>query len=727
MRRNIINIATRNPIIAIISIAAIVRLIFFLTYFSSPEWSQLLVDSLFHDRWATSIASGNVVGEDPFFRAPLYIYILGALYALLGHSLIVARIFGHLVGLLSVYLTYCIASRLFSRKTAIIAALIHSFYPIAIYFESELLVESFFTFLMELSIYFLFVAGDKRRSKWYFLTGLIFGLAAITRPVILPLAPLYILWIFRSSRPIRSALTPAMVFIAAATLAIAPVTIRNLLAGHDLVLVASSGGINFFIGNHHGADGLTATLPQPIGANWQIKDIKYIVEKDIGRQLKPSELSDYWYKKGLEWIWSEKGGFIKLYLKKLYFCLNNFEVPNNRNLSLFFNHQWLLRIIPINFALIAALAAIAVLSLIWSQALDAPKTFLLIYILCYFLIIALYFINARFRLPVVPFIILFAASGLITLISIILKKKTNVRTVTLVLCGAATFFLSVTNFYKIDKENIDSGLYNEANFYLFRGDLGKAIDIYRELLSHSPYYPEANLNLGVAYLKKGMGDSAEFYFRTEITSSPASAKGYSNLASLFYLRQIYDSALYYSDRAIEAKPYLADAYIIRLRIEGARDDTGGFETTLAMAENYFEDNSRLNLEAGLTYAKWRDFNKAELYLKKALNGGRVPIETSDEAFSYSYFSSPGGQPPAIAAQAAYQLGYIYGLLNRLEISVEMSRRAIQLDSNLAPAYVNLANGLLLQHNKKQAYETILIARSRFPQDGAIRAFFEQLK
>ena len=84
----------KHPVATLLLIGLIYRLIFLLNYISSPDWDQLLVDSLFHDRWAMTIASGNILGEDVFFRAPFYIYILGFIYTLVGHSLLAARIFG---------------------------------------------------------------------------------------------------------------------------------------------------------------------------------------------------------------------------------------------------------------------------------------------------------------------------------------------------------------------------------------------------------------------------------------------------------------------------------------------------------------------------------------------------------------------------------------------------------------------------------------------------------
>jgi len=331
-----LDIIKNHPIIAVLILGGIVRLIFLISYFHSPEWGQLVVDSLFHHRWAQAIAAGDIIGDQVFFRAPLYIYILGLIYYIVGPSLLFARIFGHIVGLISVYFTFRIGRTIFNRPAGLMAALLHALYPIAVFFESELLVDNLFTMLFELSILLIIYAVRKRQNKYYIMAGIIIGLAAITRPLILGLLPVYIIWIFIGERSFRFALLKNLLLLLIAFAVILPVSIRNKLVGDDFVLVSSSGGINFYIGNNPSADGLTASMPRPLGHNWEINDITRIAEDETGHQLKPSEVSSFWLDKALDWIKSNNSDFIRLYLKKIYYCFNNYEISNNKNLNVFY-------------------------------------------------------------------------------------------------------------------------------------------------------------------------------------------------------------------------------------------------------------------------------------------------------------------------------------------------------------------------------------------------------
>ena len=84
-----------------------------------------------------------------------------------------------------------------------------------------------------------------------------------------------------------------------------------------VLLMASQGGINFYLGNTDEADGLSAIMPEPLGHNWRIEDITYLAEVDCGRELKPGEVSTYWTGRALKWIQAHPGRFHLLHLKDM--------------------------------------------------------------------------------------------------------------------------------------------------------------------------------------------------------------------------------------------------------------------------------------------------------------------------------------------------------------------------------------------------------------------------
>jgi len=724
MRKHL-NLATMKPLLVIVLIGFIIRLIFLLDYLSSPDWPQLLADSLFHDRWAMSIASGDVIGQEAYFRAPFYIYLLGLIYAIFGHSLLAARIFGHLIGLVAVATTYLLANRLFSKRASFIAGLIHALYPVAIYFESELLVDNLFMMLIELSVLLILIACERQSIKWFIWVGIVIGLAAVTRPIILALLPLYGIWLLIYDRPLKKSLIHYLIVGLFTLVIIVPVTLRNFIVADDFIPIASSGGINFYIGNNNDADGLTATLPPPLKNNWGISDITFAAEKETGRKMKASEISDFWYKKGQAWIKNNPGEYLKLYFKKLYYMFNNSEISNNRSLPLFFIHIMTLKFNVLSFGLIFPLAVMAVISLIIHRGFGPQIILVCLILIGYTLVISLFFINARFRLPIVPFIILFAAGGIDRIAEIVNNKQYRKVYLFSVAGGVAACFLTFSGLYNIQTKSVAAGYFNKGNYYLSIGDYKEGVDYFNKTLEINPNYPDANLNLGAVYLKIGQADSAEAYFRRELNNYPTSAETYSNLASLYNLQGEYTISQIYADSAIELKPYAIDPYLISLRNYNQLGDSTPFESNLHRAENSLSNINRVYLDAGIIYTQWDRYNRALEYLQKVLDSPDRSMETNDEAFGYSF--SGLSSENAVKARAAYQMGYIYGLTGELDKSVAKSEMAIMLDSNLTDAYVNLINGYMLIGRQDEAMNILTTARQKFPGNEILNMMFQRLQ
>ncbi len=99
-----------------------------------------------------------------------------------------------LLGAATVALVYLIARDRFSRAVAVVASLGMALAPMTGYFTAVILTETLFTFLLTLAI---FSWGREKRV----LAGVAFGLAALTRPGLLPfIAALPLLSILPSLR-----------------------------------------------------------------------------------------------------------------------------------------------------------------------------------------------------------------------------------------------------------------------------------------------------------------------------------------------------------------------------------------------------------------------------------------------------------------------------------------------------------------------------------------------
>jgi lipopolysaccharide biosynthesis regulator YciM len=229
-------------------------------------------------------------------------------------------------------------------------------------------------------------------------------------------------------------------------------------------------------------------------------------------------------------------------------------------------------------------------------------------------------------------------------------------------------------------------------------------------------------------VKLGMVDSARYYFEREILYNPQRVKAYTNMASLYLINGQYDSAITEAQFALSRRPYDVTANIIFLRTAfGKKEIDSDSLTLLALqaAENTGDDIYLLN-EAAVMLTQRNALEQAESLLLKASVSKPPPIETDDEAFSPAFRNSSQNWEKQ-RAYADYQLGYINGLQGNYYDAVRYSSLAIQADSSLVEAYVNLISGLLSTGRLAKADSVLSTALQKFPTNKNLNQIHDYLK
>ena len=193
-------------------------------------------------------ATGNFEGT---FRPPLY-PAFEALFLWGGLGTLGIRLAQVVLSTISILLVYRIALREAGQRAARIAAFLVAFNPVLIAFSHRLWSETLFIFLLLLAIDLLarpILEGNLRR--WVG-AGLLLGLAALTRPMLVTFLPFLAAWLLVPVLKRQAPATPALVRFAALALAMAlvilPWTVRNRLASGDFVLIDSNGAFNILVG-----------------------------------------------------------------------------------------------------------------------------------------------------------------------------------------------------------------------------------------------------------------------------------------------------------------------------------------------------------------------------------------------------------------------------------------------------------------------------------------------
>jgi tetratricopeptide (TPR) repeat protein len=692
--------------LVIFMLALTLRLAYFFQVKANfPGWDSPTIDPLYHDLWAKQIAAGNILGSGPFFRAPFYAYFLSLIYTVFGPSLTVAKIIQHLIGAAGCSLIFLFAERYFNRKVAITAGLLSAFSWVFIYHEDELLLDSLLVVQSLLVVWSLMWASEKLTAKRFLISGLLLGITCITRPNFLALLPVILLWlvlIFKNQP--RQIIKPFLMVLLGTAILIFPVAVRNLVVGHDAVLIASQGGINFYIGNNERADGASASLPE-FGPTWQYSDAEYLAKKEsgkLGQEMKQSEVSSFFYGKGFKFVFNKPAAWLGLTIRKFDFFWNAFEISNNQDLYFYRRFASITKIMPPLFFIISPLSLIG-LALIFKRG---PKYQIITYfVIIYMLTVVAFFVNSRFRLPVLPFLIILASLAFWTGVDYLQKR--NYKQITIFAVSLVVLF-SLTNidFYGISHESFAMSYFSLGNVYLKKGLTDKALAEYDTSLSMAPCVPKAHLNRGVIFFDRGDFKRAEEEFNLELAQCHVSAEANNNLAVLYRLQGNSNKSLVYARQAVNVKPQYLEAYINVILALRTLGDNHGAKAVADTLITYYPDYMPGRYFEGKLFSEFGQNNKAREEFKLILSLKPADIvEKYDLSTIYAAQVGYGYSPDKIKGLANYEMGLLEVRDGLPDSALTYFNEATKLLPRYADAWVNLA----LAYDHKQKYPDALAA------------------
>jgi 4-amino-4-deoxy-L-arabinose transferase-like glycosyltransferase len=431
---------------AVFVVALALRLAYLLELSRTPLFSQLLLDPLYYHDWARRIAAGDwLSGGQVFEQSPLYAYILALIYRFCGDGLLAPRIVQAVVGAGSCLVVHLIGRRVFGRRAGLAAGMFMALYAPGIFYDGMIMKESYSLFITAAMTLALVLSGGSRR-RLLLLAGLLLGLASLSRDNLILLAPLIALWLVvdlfvrspLASGRFGEAAVRVACFGAGVAAAILPVTLRNYAVSGEVVLLTAGGGEVFYIGNNPEADGKYSPPPFVRATSGvEHEDFRTEAAARLGHPVTRREASSYWLGQGLRWISGHPLDEAILLSRKFLIFLNAYELPDNQN---FYHHRLfvpLLRRLPTWALLLPLAAAGAALSLgAWRDILP-----LHVIALGYTASVMLFFNFARFRLPLVPILMVFAGEAIVEIPPLLARRRLTATT--LAHLGAAAVALVV--------------------------------------------------------------------------------------------------------------------------------------------------------------------------------------------------------------------------------------------------------------------------------------------
>jgi 4-amino-4-deoxy-L-arabinose transferase-like glycosyltransferase len=355
---------------------------------------------------ATGTSIGSPTESHAWFQPPGIVYALTTVFRLAGPSLLLPRLVQALAQTISCFLVFLIARRFFSINMALAAAALLAVHGVVIFECYELLPPTWILLFDLLTLYLLLLAKERSSVGISLGAGLALGASAVFSPLIIPFALVGAVWLRR--------LAAVSAMILGMLIAIAPVSYHNWVRGHERVLISTNGGINFYIGNN---ENYRSTLALRPGRGWDELTLEPV---RAGLQQGGSEVSRYFFDKGLGFYKDHFGAASGLLLRKVYLYFNGCEIPRDMDIYGARRDSHLLAALvvppPIAFpdGLMLPLAAIG----LFVQR-RRWRTLLLPYgfVVTQALAVSLFFVTSRYRVAGLSMLAVFAVAGAAELMS----------------------------------------------------------------------------------------------------------------------------------------------------------------------------------------------------------------------------------------------------------------------------------------------------------------------
>jgi 4-amino-4-deoxy-L-arabinose transferase-like glycosyltransferase len=362
--------------------------------------------------WARSqdILSGYFRRLD--LQAPLYAVFLAVNRLIFGErALIIIKTEQLILQSAEIYLIYILASQYFPKKTALLAGIIAAIYPEPVSYGYLLFSETFYLFfvLSALILYFSAVKNEKSTGLALMAgAGFISGLASLTRSVnfyFLPLLCLHYWFLGRRSSGFK--LAAVSLFCLAMFAPVSVQTIKNYKVEGCFILIDTSAAKNFYR-SHSPSYPINMDFR---GNNTLTVDRAPCPESNACAQIK-CEASN-----SLQFVMRHPGlslnhaaiNIINLYSPNLIIYKNIFKAdPALFERAALYQGRWFRAVGSFSYLLVMLLALLGIFtSREWQF-----RSFAVLWIFYLSVICAVFVAASRYRMPFVPFMVIYAASFL---------------------------------------------------------------------------------------------------------------------------------------------------------------------------------------------------------------------------------------------------------------------------------------------------------------------------
>ena len=692
-------------LVAVLVLGLGVRTAYLLEIVHAPDfYHPTMIDSDYQDDWARGLVTGDWkprnrsealdIPDVAYFRPPGYPYFLAVVYTLSGSSYLAVRIVQMCIGMLSGVLAYRLGSRWFGSAVGVVLALFMSLYWVFIFYEGELHAPSLLVFLGLAMLWALARCVEACGFWRAALSGVLLGAFAVIRPNILVFIPFvlgWFWWIGRGPWNVRGYAKAAGGFLVGAAAAVAPVTIRNYAVSGDWVLISSNAGVTLLCGNNPATSatefGFIPDLPDLADLDgWTSYDYPRIVEgleKKLGRSLKRTEASRYFAQQALTYVRAHSLEWLRLMGEKVAVLWGPLERDATKELHYARPESTVLRHLPGGFAAVLATAVLGVALLAYDLRRTRQETedardarakrrhvtlLLLLYLAAYTASFLPFTISTRYRVPVLPVLLLLGAYGVCRAVQSA-RDRRYPMTALCALVWMGSYALARVSLVGYEPER---GRWHQqrAIAYTRNGQMNRALSELQTVVRLEPNRAKAHDELGCALLGLGRPAEAAVSLTKALQLNPGSSRTQIDLAIALAEQGRINEAAQCFAAAIRRHNNKAEAHT---RFATALGKQGRLDQAIAHLKRAVQirpDFPEALGNLGVAFIKTNRFAEAVGTLSKAVR--------LDPRF----------------AEARVALGTALLAQGKLDRAIEELTAAVRLDPNLPNAHNNLAGALL---------------------------------
>lgn len=543
---------------AVFALALIVRVVLLSQMTRTPYLEIDTIDARAYQTWAEQILGGDWLPLRHFYQSPLYAYYLAAVYAVFGRSPWPPRVVQILLGSASAALLALVGAKVFNRRVGIIAGVLLAMYGPMILEEISLAKTVLIVFGGLVAFACYLEALERRGERLMAVAGAVFGVTVIgVGQWLLALVGLTIYAAVDRTLPRPTRRRLAGVFLTSALVMLVPIVAWNSYFGGGLMLTSGDAGLNLYLGNNPRTTGLTGRPPGLRDVpEFEEGDSHRLAERDAGRPLTPAGVSRHWSQRAMAWALAHPFSFLETTRKKLLVLWNSYEIPDSYHFA-FIRAQYL----PWLWGG-GSFAVVGPLGLVGLVLAARHRRAWPLYVMClgYLGVIALFYVRSRYRMPAVPFLIVFAAAAVDWAIRVFPRE--DWRPLAALGLGAAVATVVVNHTYCEPATAtapaiclggdvwFDLEWQKIAEWYERRGDPATALDyLHRAAAGES---------------LRGPGQLQLWMGRLELTAAQrarAARDDTDATAHLAAAAAAFDAAVRHGYHVHEAQTYLADAYL----------------------------------------------------------------------------------------------------------------------------------------------------------------------